>query len=354
MKRLSRMPGRSWASRTVSLMTVYDEEGRQFQSLKSACRFHSLVDDGKLYVTLRKKGYVAKGGHCFYSHPPGELPCQGDDVPAQQSDDTRAMNQLRELYRPEELEKILSGEGLARPAEYPKIVLHGSRHRMMVISDTHIGSRFSPYEWHDLAARTAREEGCDCVLHCGDLTEGMKIARMGTQMYELTDLGYEAQRDRAIELMSKYEMPVYIISGNHDGYFREYAGVDIVKAVAEKVDGMEYLGYDSADIEVEGAIVRLWHGGDGNSYALSYRLQKVIEALPGGRKPDILLAGHVHKFCYVFERNVHGISVPCMQMQTKWMQSKKIAAHTGFLILDFEVANGCVCNLSVRLFPFYA
>ena len=106
---------------------------------------------------------------------------------------------------------------------------------------------------------------------------------------------------------------------------------------------------------MDGAVLRLWHGGDGsNSYALSYRLQKVVESLTGGTKPAILLAGHVHKFCYIFERNVNAISCPCMQSQTPWMRGKKLAAHTGFLILDFDVESGCVCSLSVKLYPFYA
>ena len=204
-------------------------------------------------------------------------------------------------------------------------------------------------------AEKVRELGCECVLHCGDLTEGMRIRRVGTQMYELSDLGFEAQRDRAVELLSKYGgLPIYIISGNHDAFFKEYAGADIVRAVAERVEGVTYLGYDTADIQVEGITIRLWHGGDGNSYALSYRLQKVIESMSGGTKPGILLAGHVHKFCYIFERNVHAISCPCRQMQTDWMRGKKLAAHTGFLVLDFEVHEGCISNLTVRLFPFYA
>ena len=343
---------------------VYDETGRQFLSLKSACRAHSITDDGRMYYVLRRNGYVEKGGHRFSSTPPEgkEITKDREVLKSEEVERKNAMmadssiaRMLRERYTDDEIEKILAGEGIARRVEYPHIELHGTHHRMMVISDTHIGSKFSPYEWHEIASETAREEECDCILHCGDLVEGMKIARAGTQMYELTDLGFEKQRDRAIELMRMYDLPIYIISGNHDNYFREFAGADIVKAVAEKVDGMEYLGYDSADIEIEGAVLRLWHGGDGsNSYALSYRLQKVIESLPGGKKPDILLAGHVHKFCYIFERNVHGISVPCMQMQTDWMRGRKMAAHTGFLILDFEVKDGCVCNLSVRLFPFYA
>ena len=190
-------------------MYVYDEDGRQFPSLKAACRFHSIADDGRMYSLLRQNGYVAKGGHCFSSttSPKGT----GKESPMYapiDSSDLAMIQQLREKYTDDEIARILSGEGLARPVEYPRVVLHGSHHRMMVISDTHIGSKFSPYEWHDLAAQTARDEGCDCVLHCGDLTEGMKIARMGTQMYELTDLGYESQRDRAVELMSKYEIPI--------------------------------------------------------------------------------------------------------------------------------------------------
>lgn len=685
-------------------MIIIDENGNRFTSLKAACRFHSVVDDGYLYRKIGQTGTVTKTGHTFTAQDfvpkPEPKPEQPQDNPQASS----LLKRLEDIYTPDELERIASGEGLARPVDYPSIQLSGAHHRIMVISDTHIGSSYSPYEWHDLAAATAREQGCECVLHCGDLTEGMRIKRIGTQMYELSDLGYEAQKARAVEMMSKYGLPIYAIGGNHDAFFKEYAGADVVEAVADRVEGMTYLGGDAADIEIEGVRIRLWHGGDGNcftegteiltkrgwvdfkdldledevatmtkedhvfewqkpthiyqqkyygkvyhfknrkfdfsvtpnhrlwvkynhninrplrhevmpqkahfkyddkwhaltaeeiaegwrkqkwvipttpkgykqtdfttyvdiprlksknkgmekkmhhfgrleiteiaeliawyvtegyaqkncvvisqyqsinpekyqrivslaerigcnhtdspkgvilhgkelaewlkatcgtgsrhkyipafikdnsreilelvfntcidgdgwrcregtgqigyrsishrlqtdvaeialklgysstfradqvslskvqiepsmvqrpeaedysgwiyccsvpneliyvrkngrcffshnSYALSYRLQKVIESLPGGNKPGILLAGHVHKFCYIFERNVHAISCPSMQMQTPWMRGKRLAAHTGFLILDFEVKAGCVCNLSVKYYPFYA
>lgn len=677
-------------------MAVWDENGRMFPTLKEACRHHSVIDSGNLYSQLKYVGYTRKGGHVFYSAPPGEVKEEGE------KDDVLA--HLREIYTPEELQRIMSGEGLSRPMEVPRIMLRGEHHRMLVLSDTHIGSSYSPVEWHSAAAQVAREEGCECVLHCGDLTEGMRIRRIGTQMYELTELGFEKQKRKAVEMMSLYGLPIYAISGNHDAFFHEYMDADIVKAVAAEVPDMTYLGYDTADIDIEGVKIRLWHGGDGNcftegteiltkrgwvdfkdltledevatmtkeghifewqkpleitnqeysgdvyhfknrkfdftvtpnhrlwvkynhsinkplkhdlmpqkahikyddkwhemtakevadtwrkqkwvlpttpngykqtdftefvdiprlesknkgmasrmyhagrvsikdiaeliawyvteghaekkhiyisqyrdvnpaeyqriealaqrlgcnytkndkgitlhgielasylketcgsgsrnkfipdfiknnslevlelvlntcidgdgwrcsettgqlgyrsisprlltdvgeialklgysvsyckdrislsrvqtepslvkkpevekyngriyccsvpneliyvrkegrcffshnSYALSYRLQKVIESLPGGTKPAILLAGHVHKFCYIFERNIHAISCPAMQAQTAWMRGRKMASHTGFLILDFDVRDGCVCNLSVRLFPFYA
>ena len=337
------------------MFVVYDDQGNVYPSLKAACRAHSMADDGGFYRLLRLQGKVTRKGVTFYLNDPTK-PRDGEPSaePSLEDVDRAVLENLRSRYSPEELMALAEGRGFARPVEYPSISLAGNHHRMAVISDTHIGSRFSPYEWHDVVADKIHELGCECVLHCGDLTEGMRIRRVGTQMYELSDLGFEAQRDRAVECMSKYGIPIYAISGNHDAFFKEYAGADIVKAVADRVEGFEYLGYDTADIKVDGATIRLWHGGDGNSYALSYRLQKVIESMAGGTKPAILLAGHVHKFCYIFERNVHAISCPCMQMQTDWMRGKKLAAHTGFLVLDFEVHEGCVSNLSIRLFPFYA
>ena len=200
----------------------------------------------------------------------------------------------------------------------------------------------------------ANENGVEAVLHCGDLTDGVKISRAGTQIYELSEVGFEAQKAKAVELLGKYEVPVYIISGNHDAFYKEFAGANVVASVAQELPNVTHIGDDEADIEIDGVTIRLFHGGDGNSYALSYRLQKLVEAITGGRKPNILLAGHAHKFCYIFERNIHAISVPCLQMQTAFMRGKKLAAHTGFLDLQFDVIDGGICNLAVKLFPFYA
>lgn len=336
---------------------IWDENGNSYKTLKEACRHFSIVDSGRIYAELKFYGKTKKDGHTFYSSNPDSIkeePKKEEVLSDSQKADAELAAKLKEIYTPAELDKIVAGEGLSRPIEIPRISLTGEHHKMLVLSDTHIGSSYSPYEWHDAAAEIAKKENCECVLHCGDLTEGMRIKRIGTQIYELSEIGYERQKDKAIELMSKYNMPIYAISGNHDAFFHEYMDADVVKAVAAEVPNMTYLGYDTADIDIDGVKLRLWHGGDGsNSYALSYRLQKVIESLPGGTKPAILLAGHVHKFCYIFERNVHAISCPSMQAQTAWMRGKKLASHTGFLLLEFDVKDGCVCNLSVKLFPFY-
>ena len=90
-----------------------------------------------------------------------------------------------------------------------------------------------------------------------------------------------------------------------------------------------------------------------NSYALSYRPQKLIESLTGGEKPNILICGHVHKALYLFERHVHCVSAACTQKQTKWMRGKKLAAHTGFQLAECEINKNGVAWFMSRFYPAY-
>lgn len=337
-------------------MKVIDESGRMFRSLGEALSCYGLPNNGNTYYNFKKMGELKKGGHTFTAIQEEEEPIPLLRNPASAQEDP-LVTKLRERYSEDELKAIAAGQGIAkRFIPFPEIHLQGAHHRILVISDTHIGSVYSPEEWHGIVSGFANDpaNGIECILHCGDLVDGLKIGRAGTQIYELTDIGFEAQRNKAVSLMSMYKLPIYIISGNHDSYFKEFTGVNIVKEVCDRLPNMTYIGQDSADLNVGGCTLRLFHGGDGNSYALSYRLQKLVESITGGKKPNIILAGHVHKFCYIFDRNIHAISVPAMQSQTAFMRARKLAAHTGFLILDFDTKDGNVCNLSVQLYPFYA
>lgn len=336
---------------------VVDENGNKFENIWSACRHYGVACGGRNSRALAERGFCSAGSHIFTlvddENPDAVPPSVPSKIVVQKDP---VMERLRRRYSESEIEAIVRGEGIERKRiAFPEIRLSGEHHKLVVISDTHIGSVYSPEEWHDVVSNYANENGVEAVLHCGDLVEGMKIGRIGTQIYELSELGYEAQKEKAAQILSKYHVPIYIISGNHDFYYQEYAGANIIKTLSESLDNVTYVGHDSADIDVGGAIIRLFHGGDGsNSYAVSYRLQKLCEAITGGDKPNILLAGHVHKFCYIFERNIHAISVPCLQMQTNFMRGKKLAAHTGFLELEFDVYEKSVKNLSVKFFPFYA
>ena len=129
-------------------------------------------------------------------------------------------------------------------------------------------------------------------------------------------------------------------------------GALIVKDICESI-GAEYLGEHEAVININGVKIMLWHGEDGSSYALSYRIQKIIESLSGGEKPNILITGHDHKQGYFFTRNIHAVLGGCLQKQTPWMRRKKLAAHEGFWIIEARINDSEVKRFKPEWIPFY-
>ena len=58
------------------------------------------------------------------------------------------------------------------------------------------------------------------------------------------------------------------------------------------------------------------------AYALSYKIQKMVEAMSGGEKPNILAVGHYHKLEMFPYRNVQCFQTGTFQAQTPWMRGK--------------------------------
>jgi len=174
-------------------------------------------------------------------------------------------------------------------------------------------------------------------------------------VYELSHIGYAAQKEHAIDVLKQWtNTPMYLISGNHDCWFKKSNGADIVSDVCDMIPNATYLGEHEGNINLDGkGSLKLWHGGDGNSYAISYRLQKVIESITGGEKPNVLIAGHTHKSMYLYDRHVHIYSAGSIQKQTPWMRGKRIASHTGFWIIDVWMNNNGVSKTRGQWFPMY-
>jgi hypothetical protein len=118
---------------------------------------------------------------------------------------------------------------------------------------------------------------------------------------------------------------------------------------------MNYLGQSSALIELTpNCTLELRHPLDGTAYAISYKTQKLIEAMSGGEKPNILAVGHYHKMEYIFYRNVHCFQTGCFQAQTPWMKGKQIAAFMGGWIVEVNVNDdGTITRIKQEYIPFY-
>jgi len=182
---------------------------------------------------------------------------------------SKSIRDIISNYSESELLAIAKGgrvmPGYAKP---PLISFEGERIRIGHITDTHIGSAYFNDERLYQAFDEFKKEKVDFITHSGDVTEGMSH-RPG-HIYELTELGYDKQKEKAVSLFSQWgDTDIYAIDGNHDRWYIKSNGAIVVKDIASVLSNFHFLGHDEADISLKGKVVlKLWHGEDGNSYAL--------------------------------------------------------------------------------------
>lgn len=227
--------------------------------------------------------------------------------------------------------------------------------RFGVMGDTQFGSKYAQlsylHEYYDLCAR----EGIKDVYHTGDITDGLKM-RVGHE-YELYEISADEMRD---DVVNNYPMrdgiTTHFITGNHDASIYKHVGYDIGQAIANARPDLNYLGRDCATINLTpNCTLELRHPWDGTAYALSYKMQKMIEAMEGDTKPNILAVGHYHKAEYLFYRNVHAIQSGCFQGQTPFTRGKGISVHIGGWIVTVRVdENGTIQGFAPEFIPFYS
>jgi predicted phosphodiesterase len=221
-----------------------------------------------------------------------------------------------------------------------------------VCSDLHIGSKYvNFFALNDLFLRFKKER-VDAVYIAGDITEGYN--RRKGQAFECDLHGADAQVKGVIESVPMINKPIYYILGDHDGWHYESSGVDIGKMIEKERKDMHYLGLFNATINLsKNTSLRLVHPAKGTAYAISYQIQKMIEAFTGGEKPNLLAVGHYHKAEYLFYRNVHAWQTGCIQAQTPWMQRMNLSAHVGGWIIDvYMKKNGHPDKVKMEFYPY--
>jgi predicted phosphodiesterase len=223
------------------------------------------------------------------------------------------------------------------PVDFDTSRVRGDRVRVGFISDTHIGSKYQQITHLREFMRYAEKEAkVDCFIHGGDVVDGPIEAHRGA-IHEMWTGTYDGQRAAAIELLPETKKKVYVIRGNHDEFYLKNAGGDIVGDICA-ARGFEYVGISTAGALIQFGDVRVLvqHPHDGMSYALSYKLQKRIEALAPENRPHILALGNYHKAAHLPNyRDTDGFLLPAFQSQSAWMASKALASIVGGLILEF-------------------
>lgn len=241
----------------------------------------------------------------------------------------------------EALEKTLSlMTRRQRPYEVP-VAGEGNLLRFAVIGDTQVGSLYQRLDALKAFYAHCEREGIADVLHAGDVIDGWRVYR--GQEFELhpNAKSWPEQRDMFVAQAPRIDgITTHFITGNHDASFKNIVGLVAGDELAALRPDWKFVGQEVGLVTLKTKAgqrfaVELLHPGGGTAYAVSYQAQKIIEAIPGGQKPDLIVIGHYHKALYMpAYRNVECILAGCFQSQTPFMTRHSIAANIGGWIIE--------------------
>lgn len=230
--------------------------------------------------------------------------------------------------------------------------------RFGAIADTHLCNKWSQITFLHQLYDTYKAEEITTVYHGGDLADGWYKDRPG-HIFELVPgcVGLDEQADYITKIYpNRQGVVTKFITGNHDHTHIKNGGGDIGRRIAAERKDLIYLGQNNARIELTpNCIMELNHPGDGSSYALSYALQKLIDSLTGGQKPNVLFNAHHHKAFYMPKyRNIHAFEMGTTEDQTPFMKSKRISADVGGWIVEIHVDDeGTITRCKGEFIPYY-
>lgn len=208
----------------------------------------------------------------------------------------------------------------------------GDRLRLAVVSCTHLGSKFQQITALREFCAYARKAKVDAFVHVGDLQDGP--VRRHRNPHEVFKHDYGAMLDYCVGTLPTTGKPWYIIGGNHDGWWQDDGGPNLIRALCDRRDDATYLGQDLGYLRFKNTLIEAFHYDSGSAYAYSYKAQKHIESLDAARKPNVSLIGNFHKFCALYYRNVFAVQLPAFQAQTSWMARKSLVSEVAGVILD--------------------
>jgi predicted phosphodiesterase len=325
-------------------------------SKETAVEVFSIIDDSAnrkkaMRDLARQRGVSINTIERYYRY--GAIDARQGQPKAVKTQRDKYLDKLRDM--PEEVLKAFVKTGTEVPVRRPvqKIKLNKKSFKIGFFTDSHMGNHvFREDWWFEMVDDFNRNE-IDVCLCAGDVTDGLYTHRKG-HVFELSHLGYIAQRDYAIEMLSYLKQPFYAISGNHDLTYQKDIDADIVEEICNGLPNATYIGKDIGDVKINDIIIRLFHGGGGSAYALSYRLQKYVEQIQGGDKPDILLSGHTHKSFYMPSyRNIECFSGGAMCEQSDWMMATLKGNHSGYWVINVEYDKKGLYAVSGRFKPFF-
>lgn len=208
--------------------------------------------------------------------------------------------------------------------------------KVMVISDLRMGSIFSQLTILNELYLRAYKAGYRNVIITGNLTEG--LYPMTNNMFDTLEAqDTYSQIDYVVKKFPRVEgMKTYFITGKKDNMHLSKKKIDIGKKISEQRDDMIYIGNSRCDVEIDNIKMLILSSNQTKTYAQSYRVQKLIDAMRSEDKPDILLYGGLLQ-CEEFKyRDVKVLEIPSLCASTWEMTDKGYSNVVGAWFVDIE------------------
>ncbi|MBP5684790.1 MAG: hypothetical protein J6X02_06005 [Bacilli bacterium] len=146
----------------------------------------------------------------------------------------------------------------------------------------------------------ANDMGIKTVLHLGDLTEGIYFRKK--RIYNQTVLHHNPDT-QALYVKNNYPyikgMTTYFITGEHDlSFLKTKSREDIGDCIANLREDLVYLGQKNCMIYLQDSdghkpvTIDMRHPDKKIPYTISYKPQKINDAMRREERPDILNFGH--------------------------------------------------------------
>ena len=230
-----------------------------------------------------------------------------------------------------------------------------------VASDLHLAAKLHRGECLKEFVDTAMNDfGVKLILNPGDIFAGMNMYH--GQLNEVTGWGVTHQLEAGVKgLPRRRDLRYKMIGGNHDESFMKSAGTNIIDALAQKRDDVQSYGFYSAmlDLVVPGAkkpiTIELHHPSKAGAYALSYHMQKEIEQIPPGMKPQLLFMGHTHQVSHLPDyRGIAGFLCGTFEDQTLFLKRMHASPNIGGWIVKAGLcADGSMKTLTTTWVRYF-
>jgi predicted phosphodiesterase len=195
-----------------------------------------------------------------------------------------------------------------------------------VVSDTHLGSEYADLKSLHKFYDAADEAGCECVLHCGDLVDGVKSP--GNNNFKM----FAGPEQLLNYTVSEYpsHLPTYFVGGNHEARLNNEFGMDFGRDLHKARPDLHYLGMQEGAVELNRQVFFLYHG-DGSIrldehmfFAYNLAKSRCIRNLKS------VLCGHLHRYKHIREEGTLVANVPSFQFNPPYMKQK---SYIGGMIL---------------------